>query len=312
MIEPSAEAKKLLSADELKSLREALADFVTDIADSSDRSDPMPPGKADFAPLLSAVQAGEEESTRTDWDDTFPTEEELTDDWQESVTPAYASLLEAEPVDDEDDETLSNALAAGILLAIWLYSRDTGRYLKPETREPLSDRELDLILSDRISDTKKRLDKISKQYQKDTNADRWEDDALEVVRRSHIEAYVLGRGGLNAIADDDIERLRQLLNEQGQFLKTFKGELDDLTPLRIENRLRMYAQSALSSYHAGKDAAMKASGYQFEAWRLSNAEHCKGCIKQMSRGKVAIGGLPAIGSQDCLWNCKCSKTYYKA
>lgn len=221
-------------------------------------------------------------------------------------------MIEAEPVEDEDDETLRNAIAAGILLTIWLYSRDTGRYLKPQTRQPASKRELDLILSDRISDTKNRLDKISKQYQKAGNVEQWENDAMEIIRRSHLESYVLGRGGLNAIADDDLERLRQILNQQAQFLKTFRGELGDLTPLRIENRLRMYAQSALSSYSAGKDAAMMASGYQLERWTLSNAEHCEDCKRLSELGKVPIGTLPAIGTQKCLFNCKCSKAYYKA
>ncbi len=64
MIEPSDEAKKLLSPEELEQLQEALDAFQRDIADNTDPdrfADPMPPGKADFPPLLSPQQSGEDD-----------------------------------------------------------------------------------------------------------------------------------------------------------------------------------------------------------------------------------------------------------
>jgi PHD/YefM family antitoxin component YafN of YafNO toxin-antitoxin module len=51
LLEPSEEAKRVLSPEELERLREALADFKRDILDNTDPdrfSKPMPPGKADF------------------------------------------------------------------------------------------------------------------------------------------------------------------------------------------------------------------------------------------------------------------------
>lgn len=59
---PSQEALDRLSPEDLDNLREAMADFHRDIlqADpSKSRVEPMPPGKADFPPLLSHQQSGE-------------------------------------------------------------------------------------------------------------------------------------------------------------------------------------------------------------------------------------------------------------
>ncbi len=59
MLQPSDEAKKLLSPEELEALQEALADFERDIASSNEKAEPMPPGKADFPPLLCSGETGE-------------------------------------------------------------------------------------------------------------------------------------------------------------------------------------------------------------------------------------------------------------
>jgi hypothetical protein len=64
MLEPSEEAKKLLSPEELKALQAAYQDFEQDVVAkpiSGAQSSSMPPGKADFPPLLSPIQSGEDD-----------------------------------------------------------------------------------------------------------------------------------------------------------------------------------------------------------------------------------------------------------
>ena len=250
----------------------------------------------------------EEESL---WDEELPDTEELTEDWATSVTPAYADVLEAEPVYDDKPGTLANTIAAGIMLTQWLFDRNKGQLLKPKTREPLAQVEADLVLSDRVADSKQRLGNVAKRYERTQNIAQWEKQATEEIRRIHSEAYLLGRGGINAIDERDLEILNTLLKEQAKFLQQFKAQLatGNLSELQAYNRLRSYAQSANMTYWEGKERAIASSNYKQERWVLGDAEHCDGCVEQSGLGFVRVGTLPAIGSQECVFNCKCRKEY---
>jgi hypothetical protein len=237
-------------------------------------------------------------------------EGDLVDDWAESVTPEYLEILEAVEVEDSNPQTLATVLAAGILVTAWLFDRAKAQYLKPKNRKPIDPDILEQLARDRITTAKQKLDVISREYQSSLSKDRWEFDAKVEIEKLHTDLYTLGRGGSNQLTKQDKKVLRRILQEQFDYLKAFRGSLDQISDLRAINRLRNYAQSGAVTFLKGRDAAISKSAYTMEQWVLGVAEHCNGCVEQSAKGRVPIGSLPAIGTQECLFNCQCRKRYF--
>lgn len=245
----------------------------------------------------------------------LPTEEEISDSWHSYMPAEYGGIIEAQ---DADDQSLSKGIAAAVLLGAWLFSRKRNEYLKPANAEGQRDRVSEDTVADildtRIAAARKRFDRLSTDYERGAiGVDEWWDQVLPEVLSIHSEAYVLGKGGLGQLTRDDRDRLEKLLRFHRFKLSEFHQDLmtRGLSDLAIRNRLRMYAQSARSSFEAGQDAAAKVAGYKTEQWFLGNAEHCPDCVALADMGRVKIGTLPPIGSNQCVWNCKCTKKRFK-
>jgi hypothetical protein len=248
------------------------------------------------------------DETPSIWDENLPDPGLITDEWSQTTSPRYAELIEAEPVADDQSETLSAAIAAGILISAWLFDLSQGVYLKPRTRQPLTDEEMNFLRQERVSAVKDQLNQISRRYQAgEISRDEWSQQAEAVVCRHHAQMYLLGRGGLGQCDRSDIRTLLRLLKEQRDYLQKFRNDLQGMSDLRAQNRLRLYADSAIAAFWQGLTAAKQAAGFTESRRFLGDAEHCQDCIDYQAMGWQPIGVLPPpCQESECLMYCKCT------
>lgn len=150
---------------------------------------------------------------------------------------------------------------------------------------------------------------------KDISPKSFGNELWALIVDAYIVSYLLGRGGLGSMADDDWTALGDGLVGQREFLDNFVKQLssDDIAEGTIRNRATMYILSSGAMYEYGRHRAKIASGnYSEELWDLGAAEHCPDCQDLNARGWVELGSLPTVpraGSTQCLSHCKCAIRY---
>ena len=101
------------------------------------------------------------------------------------------------------------------------------------------------------------------------------------IKYSTIRQYLLGRGGLNQMTQEDWGSIGGMLADQYRYLDPFSQEIVNLSEGQIAARAAMYIRSSREAYERGKVRA---------------------------RG-IAVNDLPAFpgdGGTKCLSNCACS------
>jgi len=150
---------------------------------------------------------------------------------------------------------------------------------------------------------------------KDISPKSFGDELWALIVDAYIVSYLLGRGGLGSMADDDWTALGDGLVGQREFLDNFVKQLDseDMAEGTIRNRAAMYILSAGAMYEYGRHRAKMASGnYSEEKWSLGDTEHCSGCTSLAALGWVELGSLPTVpraGATPCLSHCACRIEY---
>lgn len=117
-------------------------------------------------------------------------------------------------------------------------------------------------------------------FNKSLSAQDWLKQSWETIRATHVDLYVLARGGRKQMTPADWGRLGGILKFQRHKLQGFAQEIVDgrLSVAQIEARSQMYINAATHSYEQGQAA---------------------------ERG-VKLPAYPGDGTSECLVNCKCS------
>ncbi len=150
---------------------------------------------------------------------------------------------------------------------------------------------------------------------KDISPKTFGDELWTLIVDAYLVSFLVGRGGLGSVADDDWEIVGEGLVGQRGYLDNFVKQLaaGDMPEGTINNRATMYILSSGAMYEFGRRRAMIVSGnYSEELWELSDAEHCGDCSSLNALGWQPIGSLPTLpraGSTQCLSNCKCNISY---
>lgn len=142
--------------------------------------------------------------------------------------------------------------------------------------------------------------------------DSWEDLIAKELKNSHIAAYSIGKGGTNKLTSRDYGLIGQNLRSEYSYLRNFTLAINngELSTAQIEQRLKLYINSIYNSYELGRTEAAISAGNRWERWiRVVSKESCDGCISQEIKKWQRIGTLPRIGTNECLSNCRCYKTY---
>lgn len=146
---------------------------------------------------------------------------------------------------------------------------------------------------------------------------RWYDYVLEVVTHTFIYTYLLGRGGLNAMSQEDYDEIAAMVAFQVSYLDNFYQESVELSLAAIQARSALYFGAARIAFFTGLAAAVLSSGaYTEESWILDPlAEHCVDCVAFAAEGWQAIGRwsgtgvYPGSGHTECLGGCRCRLVY---
>ena len=108
----------------------------------------------------------------------------------------------------------------------------------------------------------------------------WQALVREELKATYIQEYVLGRGGLEQMTQQDWGSIGGMLAEQYRYLDDFAAEIasGNLTQAQVEARLAMYFDSSS------------------EAFERANAR---------AHGVPELPQYPGDGSTRCLTNCRC-------
>lgn len=143
----------------------------------------------------------------------------------------------------------------------------------------------------------------------------WEEATAEVLKRMHLQSYLLGRGGQSQISETDARILGDRLRNEYRYLRGFADELKStgMSEAMFDSRLRMYLQAHRGSYELGRFQGHLRAGYRWERRYRTKTESCSECLVYAARGWQPIGTLPSPQTRcTCKSNCGCYKKYVKS
>lgn len=145
----------------------------------------------------------------------------------------------------------------------------------------------------------------------------WEDAFLDELKREYLRAWVLGRGGLSQVEDDDYEEVGEMLDEQFAFLVGFTAAvaMGNLSEGVIAARSAMYFNSAREPFERSR-MVVSSQIYSEVLWVLDPfCEHCPDCPELAALGWQSLddnpfdGCVPGSGCTVCMTNCCCHLEY---
>lgn len=201
-------------------------------------------------------------------------------------------------------------------MANWKFETSTQRYRDLRSGRFLSSTTLTQLLRTNNSQLTEAVDALNTQLiDKELTVGDWQTQFAQTLKDLHIQNYLLGKGGKNALTQRDYGLIGQKLQGQYRYLQGFSTDLilgGRLTEKQLRARTQLYLNQAAAAFHLGKHQAHVEAGFAWER-RVRNAlESCSPCIGYASLGWVPIGTLPnPTENCDCKSGCRCNKLYAK-
>jgi len=241
--------------------------------------------------------------------------------YQESETDRYKNLLLAELTKGQPDDprgffsdlvkpNKNSPNAYYDLLTLQFYTQ------KPKARHKTVDIETLDDIRNRIET--QHLDRVwlltdRRATGKISNSE-WERLTAKELKKLHIQSYLLGRGGINAMTLQDKQYVDSLLRQEMAYFRNFAQELRDnkLTIGKFRDRASMYVAKTRGFYEEGKHRSAIENDFILERRVRRAVESCQECLDYAAKGWVKIGELPTPTYQcTCRSRCKCIKEYSK-
>lgn len=201
---------------------------------------------------------------------------------------------------------------------IWCDSPKVKRYRDLDTGRFVSSAQVRTWVSQSITTSEAVADELAHALATDKlNVGDWETLFRTEIKDVYIQQYLLGRGGLSKMTQEDWGSIGGLLGgEKGQFrfLSSFAREIaaGKLTEKQIAMRSRMYINSARDAYARAQLRVAREADWTNMRWVTDPlAEHCEDCLAFEALGWQRIadkpygGATPASGATACLSNCRC-------
>lgn len=196
----------------------------------------------------------------------------------------------------------------------------TGRYRSTDGKFIKQDKVFSLLESYRIQKQNEIL-KNSDKLAKDGNYDAFLASASKDLKHLHTINYIVGKGGVKRMDDDDIKTLNGILKNE----LTLNFDPRTGTPYGLEELVNQKEQNVISQ--AAFTARLKTytKGSQKSYWKatekrdkspymqrfLHGDNNCASCIEYASVGMTQKGSLPMPGFEcECRSNCNCTVTFY--
>ena len=142
----------------------------------------------------------------------------------------------------------------------------------------------------------------------------WQISMREVVKTTHIQLYLVGKGGPALMTKIDYGKLGASLKKEYKFLDAFARDVRDgkLSPAGISLRCSMYGSaSLLADYELGRFYAQKDAGKKEKRRLTSGDSHvCETCRSEAAQGWVPIDKPGWIlGQTACRMGDRCGFEY---
>jgi len=141
----------------------------------------------------------------------------------------------------------------------------------------------------------------------------WKAGMQSLVTMGQQTGILVSNGGVEFMTNSDWSYVNSQIEKQFKFLDGFAKDITDNPEKwmngRLDNRMRLYQESAYSAYQNSLTREAKLAGMDEEIRVLGAADHCPGCLAQASLGWQPIGTLDEIGEEECGNNCRCGKEY---
>lgn len=192
----------------------------------------------------------------------------------------------------------------------------TGRRVNLEGAGDLVDALIDAVSEDEVDEI---LDLLSDEPTEE-ETERWKRRFWLLLKWLYLALALLAVAGELAVGD--LESVQVLLLLQLGWLDRFAQEVASgaISKPETRRRMRMYVNSARSSFWTVLDRKMREAGYTEERWHaIGDRNTCSPCTEADGMGWQPIGtfGEPGSGyvlrnpTTECqgLTNCRCRKTY---
>jgi len=139
------------------------------------------------------------------------------------------------------------------------------------------------------------------------NIQQWTLQFRDELKRTYINQYMSGRGGVNNMTQADWGSIGGQLRNQYRYMNDFAAQIarGDLSAAQIEARMKLYFNSSTQAYERGQSASVGLSLPQYpgdgqtqcrtnckcewvhvefddrieSTWTLNPAEHCPDCVR---------------------------------
>ena len=144
----------------------------------------------------------------------------------------------------------------------------------------------------------------------------WQTVMREEIKKEYVRQYLLGRGGLDKMTQQDWGSVGGMLRETYTYLDRFARDIASgrLSVGQISRRSRMYTNSAREAYERAR-RRVNALAEEMRWVINSLVENCEDCLAFQAMGWRMIadrpysGAIPGSGQTRCLTNCACHIEY---
>ena len=198
----------------------------------------------------------------------------------------------------------------------FLWNSKNSQYQYVENSNLVSREAVQALSRSRIEAAKREIQQITADFLAGRLPfEEWQRRMTEIIKLAHIEQALLGRGGVDAMTQQDYASTQQTIQTENQFLQNFAREIasGNLTKKQIAARANLYAQRSRLSGETAIQQNYRDRGYLYMQRFLGAADkHCPDCPRYSALGVQPVGTLPLPTEQcQCRANCKCSVKYYQ-
>lgn len=231
----------------------------------------------------------------------------------DDVPQRYRMILNATPVDNEDDGRNAGRDTAALLL--YLFLRNRQQYYTVRPFRPISTINVRSLLDGSVAGEERALvDLVTALHDGAISPAAWTQHVQTQLRRLHLNYRALGAGGYANMSPIDLANVNAELMADYNRLHAFMRSIinEQSTIAQSQSRIQMYVGNARQQYWSAFEQKLSPDvGYAIiERRLLSPVRHCVDCLGFYEQGWQRLNTLPVPGRMcQCMTNCRCYKVY---
>jgi hypothetical protein len=141
----------------------------------------------------------------------------------------------------------------------------------------------------------------------------WQRQMETHIKNAHLTSAAVAAGGWERMTQADYGRVGAIVREEYRYLREFVRAIENGLPLdgNIGRRSVLYMRQGHTTFYTFTQLRQMLIGKTQKRNRMTQAEHCSGCIDMTQKGWVDINDptYVPIGSRECLSQCRCFEEY---